>query len=130
MAYIVIYMKGDEPSTNSLGTLYAGFNGSRMVSMASCYAPPFSAVFNGSRPNPSLKPAAFLVPSLKCSAVISNSGNLSNGFSLKSPINPGFLFKSRYFTVHSRAAAEKTVHDFTVKVWFLSSYPIIKKKRN
>lgn len=90
-----------------------------MVSMASSssYAL-FSAVFNGSRPSPSLKPAASLVPSLKFSTFVSNSGNLSNGFALKSPINPGFLFKSRNFTIHSRAAAEKTVHDFTVKVCF------------
>ncbi|KFK32597.1 hypothetical protein AALP_AA6G264500 [Arabis alpina] len=83
--------------------------------MASSSYAPFSALFNGSRPNPSLKPAAFIIPSLKFSTSISNSVNLSNGFSLKSPINPGFLFKSRNFTVHSRAAAEKTVHDFTVK---------------
>ncbi|KAG7567663.1 Glutathione peroxidase [Arabidopsis thaliana x Arabidopsis arenosa] len=85
-----------------------------MVSMttpSSSYTP-FSTVFNTSRPNSS---STFLVPSFKFSTGISNFANLSNGFSLKSPINPGFLFKSRPFTVQARAAAEKTVHDFTVK---------------
>ncbi|ESQ46557.1 hypothetical protein EUTSA_v10000311mg [Eutrema salsugineum] len=84
------------------------------MASSSSYAP-FSAIFNGSRPNPSVKPAAFLASSLKFSTVISNFANLSNGFSLKSPINLGYLFKSRYFNVQARAAAEKTVHDFTVK---------------
>ncbi|KAJ4890641.1 hypothetical protein Rs2_30389 [Raphanus sativus] len=76
---------------------------------------PFSAIFNVSKPNQSLSPAAFLVPSLKFSTAVSNFANLSNGFSLKPSINPGFLFKSRTFNVQARAAAEKTVHDFTVK---------------
>jgi glutathione peroxidase len=84
------------------------------MASSSSYAP-FSAIFNGSRPNSSLNPAAFLAPSLKFSTVVSNFANLSNGSSLKSPTNPGFLFKSRNFNVQARAAAEKTVHDFTVK---------------
>lgn len=95
-----------------------------MTTSSSSYAP-FSTVFNSSRPNSS---ATFLVPSFKFSTGISNFANLSNGFSLKSPINPGFLFKSRPFTVQARAAAEKTVHDFTVKVWFFFFYPIQTKK--
>ncbi|KAG2298672.1 hypothetical protein Bca52824_035144 [Brassica carinata] len=89
------------------------------MASSSSYSP-FSAVFDVSKPNPSLNPTAFLVPSLKFSTAISNFANLSNGFSLKSPINPGFLFKSRTFNVQAKAAAETTVHNFTVNVWFLS----------
>ncbi|CAN6906208.1 unnamed protein product [Brassica oleracea] len=85
------------------------------MASSSSYYSPLSALFDVSKPNPSLNPAAFLVPSLKFSTAISNFANLSNGFSLKSPVNPGFLFKSRTFNVQARAAAEKTVHDFTVK---------------
>ncbi|KAL0886012.1 hypothetical protein Bca101_009995 [Brassica carinata] len=83
------------------------------MASSSSYSP-FSAVFDVSKPNPSLNPTAFLVPSLKFSTAISNFANLSNGFSLKSPINPGFLFKSRTFNVQAKAAAETTVHNFTV----------------
>lgn len=87
-----------------------------MASMAS-FAP-FSAVFNSfsaTRHNPSVNTSAFLVPSLKFSSGSSNSRFLRTGFSQNPPINPGFQFKSRYFGVFARAAAEKTVHDFTVK---------------
>ncbi|XP_021889352.1 probable phospholipid hydroperoxide glutathione peroxidase [Carica papaya] len=38
-----------------------------------------------------------------------------HGFSLKSSYVSGFLLKSRSFGVNARAAAEKTIHDFTVK---------------
>ena len=92
----------------------------KKMASSSSYYTPFSALFAVSKPNPSLNPAAFLVPSLKFSTAISNFANLSNGFSLKSPVNHGFLFKSRTFNVQARAAAEKTVHEFTVKVWSLS----------
>uniref|UniRef100_A0A1J3E991 Glutathione peroxidase n=1 Tax=Noccaea caerulescens TaxID=107243 RepID=A0A1J3E991_NOCCA len=82
--------------------------------MASSYAS-FSAVFNGfaaTRPN---HPSTSLFPSVKFSQGTSNSRNLRNGVSLKSSNNHGFQFKSRDSSVYARAAAEKTVHDFTVK---------------
>ncbi|CAN8284215.1 unnamed protein product [Cochlearia groenlandica] len=85
-----------------------------MASSSSPYSS-FSAVFNVSKPNPSLKLPSFHFPSLRFSTVVSNFANLSNGFSPISPINHGFLFKPRNFNVQAKASSEKTVHDFTVK---------------
>ncbi|CAH8274662.1 unnamed protein product [Arabidopsis lyrata] len=85
--------------------------------MASFYAS-FATVFNGFAANPPPNSSAILVPSLRFSTGTSNTRNISglgNGVSLKSSNNHRFLVKSRNFGVYARAAAEKTVHDFTVK---------------
>ncbi|XP_010497277.1 PREDICTED: putative glutathione peroxidase 7, chloroplastic, partial [Camelina sativa] len=83
--------------------------------MTSSYAS-FLSISNGFVASPPPNSSAFLVPSLKLTARTSNSRNLRNGNSLKSSNNHGFLVKSRNFpSVYARAAAEKTVHDFTVK---------------
>ncbi|KAJ7966284.1 Glutathione peroxidase [Quillaja saponaria] len=58
---------------------------------------------------------AFMRPSIKTVFGSSNSTFFQHGFSLKSSSFPGFLLKSRSFGVYATAAAEKTIHDFTVK---------------
>ncbi|XP_019087305.1 PREDICTED: putative glutathione peroxidase 7, chloroplastic [Camelina sativa] len=83
--------------------------------MASSYAS-FLSISNGFVACPPPNSSVFLVPSLKLTATTSYSRNLRNGVSLKSSNNHGFLVKSRNFpSVYARAAAEKSVHDFTVK---------------
>ncbi|KAG7545435.1 Glutathione peroxidase [Arabidopsis suecica] len=82
--------------------------------MASSYAS-FSTVFNGFAAKPPPNSSAILVSSLRYSTGTSKTRNLGNGVSLKSSNNRRFLVKSRNVGVYARAAAEKTVHDFTVK---------------
>ncbi|CAA0397180.1 unnamed protein product [Arabidopsis thaliana] len=82
--------------------------------MAFSYAS-FSTPFNGFAANPSPITSAFLGPSLRFSTRTSKTRNPSNGVSLKSSNSHRFLVKSKNFSVYARAAAEKSVHDFTVK---------------
>jgi len=85
--------------------------------MAFSYAS-FSTPFNGFAANPSPITSAFLGPSLRFSTRTSKTRNPSNGVSVKSSNSHRFLVKSKNFSVYARAAAEKSVHDFTVKVCF------------
>ncbi|EOA17362.1 hypothetical protein CARUB_v10005643mg [Capsella rubella] len=83
--------------------------------MASSSYASFSSVFNGFLASPPPNSSAFLVPSLSFTTRTSNSRNLRSWVSLKSSNNHGFLVKSKNFSVNARAAAEKSVYDFTVK---------------
>lgn len=76
----------------------------------------FKTVANSYSSWPSM---AFFVPSVKSSLGSSTSTFLQHGFSLQSPNFPGFLSKTRPFGVFARAATEKTLHDYTVKVFLL-----------
>lgn len=68
-----------------------------------------------SSPNPSM---AFLMPPTKSSLGSSNSAFLQTGFSLYSPEIPGVSLKSRFSgAVYARAATEKSLYDYTVKVY-------------
>lgn len=78
--------------------------------------------------------ASSLTPSIKSSLGSSKSAFLQRGFSVQSVTFPGFFTKARSFGVFARAATEKTLYDFTVKVicWklingitFLDSYLLI-----
>lgn len=69
-------------------------------------------------PNPSWvcsSPVASLSPLTKSSIGSSKSAFFQHGLSLKSSNLSGFLLKPRSFTVHARAATEKTIYDYTVK---------------
>jgi glutathione peroxidase len=87
-------------------------------------AMPFSAPLNGfmqTKINPSsstsLWPSmAFSIPSIKTSLGSSKSALFQHGLSLQSSTFSGYLLKSRSFGVNARAATEKTIYDFTVKV--------------
>jgi hypothetical protein len=86
-------------------------------------AMPFSASFHGFLLQPKinsissrLPSIAFSIPSIKTSFGSSKSAIFQHGFALQSSTLPGFLLKSRSFGVNARAATEKTIYDFTVKV--------------
>ena len=69
---------------------------------------------------------AFLMPSSKSSSFgSSNSAFLQTGFSLFSPEIPGVSMKSRFSGgVYARAATEKSLYDYTVKVCgFVNGFP-------
>ena len=59
---------------------------------------------------------ALSIPSIKTSFQSSKSAISQHGFSLQSSTFPGFLLNSRSFSVNARAATEKTIYDFNVKV--------------
>jgi glutathione peroxidase len=70
----------------------------------------------GLKIHPNRTTMASFVTSIKSSLGPSKSAFLQRGFSLQSPNLPGFASKARSFGVFARAATEKSVHDFTVKV--------------
>lgn len=53
------------------------------------------------------------------------SSKSTHGFSLQSSYSNGGLFKSRPLGVYARAATEKTLYDFTVKVSYIFGYEFI-----
>ncbi|KAJ0013554.1 hypothetical protein Pint_21100 [Pistacia integerrima] len=64
--------------------------------------------------------ASSLTPSIKSSLGSSKSAFLQHGFSLQSVTFPRFFMKACSFGVFARAAMEKTLYDFTIKVIFLA----------
>lgn len=59
---------------------------------------------------------------IKSSLGSSKSTLFQHGFSLQSSYSNGGLFKSRPLGVYARAATEKTLYDFTVKVCYYIVY--------
>ncbi|CAA0838328.1 Phospholipid hydroperoxide glutathione peroxidase 1- chloroplastic [Striga hermonthica] len=90
-----------------------------MASMAfsSLYSAPLhSLAFSNLQLNCKSSCLAFLNVSNRSSIGSSKSTFSRDGLSILSPIVSGFRLKSRNFaSVYARAAAEKTIHDFTVK---------------
>lgn len=67
--------------------------------------------------------AANLIPSLKSSLAASKSPFLRHNLTMQSSISRGVFSKARFSGVSARAATEKSIYDFTVKVFILfSSY--------
>lgn len=65
---------------------------------------------------------AFSIPSIKTALGSSKSAIFQHGISLQPSSFPGVL-QSRSFTVNARAATEKSIYDFTVKVIVLGKNP-------
>ncbi|CAL5421797.1 unnamed protein product [Camellia sinensis] len=90
-----------------------------MASSSSIFSAPFVA-FTQTKPKPN--PIASWVCSSMASSHKSSFGSsksafFQHGFSLKSPNFSGFILKPRSSaTVYARAATEKTIYDFAVKV--------------
>ncbi|XP_061363873.1 phospholipid hydroperoxide glutathione peroxidase, chloroplastic-like [Gastrolobium bilobum] len=73
----------------------------------------FTPIYNLSQPRTNPTPS---IPCIKSSLSSSKSAFFQHGFSQQTSSNfPRFLFKPRSFSVHARAATEKTIYDFTVK---------------
>ncbi|TYJ31183.1 hypothetical protein E1A91_A06G181100v1 [Gossypium mustelinum] len=68
-------------------------------------------VFSSSWPSLSLS-----IPSIKSSLGSSKSAFFQHGFSLPSLPAFGFVINSRSSGIHARAATDKTLYDYTVKV--------------
>lgn len=96
---------------------------------------PFSATFStplhgysqtktttSSNSSASYSSMAFWTPSVKSSLGSSKSAIFQNGFSLKSPSFNGVFFKARSLGVYARAATQKTLYDFSVKVYRICSW--------
>lgn len=66
---------------------------------------------------------ALSVPSAKLSIGSSKSAFFRSGFFLQSSNFPGIFVKSRFSGVYARAATDKTLYDFSVKVQACSFHP-------
>ncbi|KAK7311054.1 hypothetical protein RJT34_08936 [Clitoria ternatea] len=83
--------------------------------------------FTHARANPTPSSPSF--PFIKSSFASSKSTFFQPGFSLQTSSNfPRTLVKSTSFSVHARAATEKTIYDFTVKDIDRKDVPLIKFK--
>ena len=76
----------------------------------------FSQARVNSNSSPSWPSMAFVTPYTKAIFGSSKSSFFHHGFPQLSSSFPGFLLRSRSFGVYARAATDKTLHDFTVKV--------------
>lgn len=92
---------------------------SEQTKMASIYLSPI--VRTGcvqTKTSPSMSFMAFSwIPPIKSSLGSSKSTLFQHGLSLQSSYSNGRFFKSRSLGVYARAATEKTLYDFTVKVY-------------
>lgn len=83
------------------------------------FSPTFPTGCFQTRTSPSFAASCPSMPFwIKSSLGSSKSTLFQHGFSLQSSDSNGGLFKSRPLGVYARAATEKTLYDFTVKVYY------------
>lgn len=125
--------RGCHTSPTTSATTILSFHTQEMASMPfsvsfTAHSPGFAqtkAAHHHSWPSSPYPSMAFLVPSTKSSFGASNSAFLRTGFSLCSSEIPRVSLKSRFSGgVYARAATEKSLYDYTVKVYvFVNNFP-------